>query len=508
MHLMPQSYEEKIPAGHLVRLVNEAIEALDLEILLAQYEGGGTSSYHPKMMLKVLVYAYCKKIYTSRKIAEALEENIHFMWLSGEQTPDFRTLNDFRGRRMKGVIEDVFSAVVEQLVAKKYLKLENYFVDGSKVEADANKHKVVWEKRRKRYEGNVKKQIQELLQVIEAENEKEEAEYGEKDLESKGGNGSGEETAQALKETVKALNERLKGERSKATREAFKKLEKDCLPRLEKYEKQEKILRGRNSYSQTDPEASCMRMKEDRGAEKPWPHPAYNVQIGTEGQYVVGYSLHQRAGDPACFIPHMEKQHWPEGQKPKAASGDAAYGSEENYAYLEANRMKNYLKYNSFYQETHPPRKLERIQKTSFRSENFPYDPDQDIFTCPAHHPLTYRETRPYRTENGYLSERRYYECSECAACPLKPQCTRAKGNRRIQVSFKLREFRRQAKENLLSEQGIALRQQRCIEPETTFGDVKHNMGFRRFHLRGLEKAETEWALVCIAHNLRKLAAI
>lgn len=119
MSLMPQSYEEKIPAGHLVRLVNEAIEALDLEVLLAQYEGGGTSSYHPKMMLKVLVYAYCKKIYTSRKIAEALEENIHFMWLSGEQTPDFRTLNDFRGRRMKEVIEDVFGAVVEQIATPK-----------------------------------------------------------------------------------------------------------------------------------------------------------------------------------------------------------------------------------------------------------------------------------------------------------------------------------------------------------------------------------------------------
>ena len=134
MSLLPRSNEETIPAGHLVRLVNEAIEALDLEILLGQYEGGGSSSYHPKMMLKVVVYAYCQKIYTSRKIAEALEEDIHFMWLSGEQTPDFRTLNDFRGKRMKGVIEEVFNAVVEQWVAKGYVTLENYFVDGSKVE--------------------------------------------------------------------------------------------------------------------------------------------------------------------------------------------------------------------------------------------------------------------------------------------------------------------------------------------------------------------------------------
>jgi hypothetical protein len=204
----------------------------------------------------------------------------------------------------------------------------------------------------------------------------------------------------------------------------------------------------------------------------------------------------------------MEQQHWPNGQKPKAASGDAAYGSEENYAYLETNQIDNYLKYNTFYQDTHPPRKAERIQALSFRSENFPYDADQDTFTCPAQHSLTYQETRSYRSKNGYLSERRNYECAECATCPLKPQCTKAKGNRRIQVSLKLREYRRQARENLLSEQGIALRKQRCIEPETTFGDVKHNMGFRRFHLRGLEKVETEWALVCFAHNMRKLAAI
>jgi site-specific recombinase XerD len=217
---------------------------------------------------------------------------------------------------------------------------------------------------------------------------------------------------------------------------------------------------------------------------------------------------HQRAGDPACFIPHMQQQHWPKGRKPKRGSGDAAYSSEENYAYLEKNQMENYLKHHTFYQETHPPRNPERVQKAIFRSENFPSDPERDTFTCPAYRPLTYRETRSYRRENGYRSDRRYYECHDCSACPLKPQCTKAKGNRRIQVSFKLREYRRQAGENLLSEQGIALRQPRCIEPESTFGDVKHNLGFRRFHLRGLEKFETEWALVCSVHHLRKLAAI
>lgn len=503
MKLMPQSYEEKIPAGHLVRLVNDAIEELDLEVLLAQYEGGGTSSYHPKMMLKVLVYAYCKKIYTSRKIAEALEENIHFMWLSGEQTPDFRTLNDFRGRRMKGVIDEVFRVVMEQLVEKGYVKLENYFVDGSKIEADANKHKVVWEKRRNRYAGNVKAKIKELLLVIEAENEKEEAEYGEKDLESKGGGGSGEETAQALRETVHALNERLKGERSKSTQEAFKKLEKDCLPRLEKYEQQKEVLDGRNSYSKTDPDATCMRMKEDRGAEKAWPKPAYNVQLGTEGQFVVGYSVHNYSSDPVALIPHLKKLK----QLPKNMVADAAYGSEENYAYLEQHRLGNYLKYTTFYQDTHHYRDPHVLRRHQFRSDHFDYDPQTDEFICPNQQRLTYRYTGKHTTDNGYQSERRFYECQTCQDCPLKSQCTQAKGNRRIQVSFKLLEYRRQARQNLTSEGGIALRKKRSVEVETVFGNIKHNMRFRRFHLRGLEKVNTEWGLVCIAHNMRKLAS-
>lgn len=501
--LLPPSYDEKIPAGHLVRLVNEAIDALDLAVLEQQYAGGGTSSYHPKMMLKVLVYAYCKKIYTSRKIAEALEENIHFMWLSGEQTPDFRTINDFRGKRMKAVIDEVFSLVVEQLVGRGYIKLENYFVDGSKVEADANKHKVVWEKRRARYEGNVKAQIKELLAIIEAENAREQAEYGEKDLESKGDGGSGEETAQALRETVQALNERLKGERSKTTREAFKKLEKDCLPRLEKYEAQKEALAGRNSYSKTDPDATCMRMKEDRGAEKAWPKPAYNVQLGTEGQFVVGYSVHNQSSDPVTLIPHLKKLK----RLPKNMVADAAYGSEENYAYLEERQIGNYLKYTTFYQDTHHYRKEEVIRKHQFRADHFEYDPQTDEFICPNKQRLSYLYTGKYKTANGYESERRHYACQNCQDCPLKSQCTRAKGNRRIQVSFRLLAYRRQARENLTSETGKALRAQRSVEVETVFGNIKHNMRFRRFHLRGLEKVNTEWGLVCMAHNMRKLAS-
>lgn len=503
--LLPPSLEELIPEDHLVRVVNVMLDRIDLTPLMVHYKGGGASSYHPRMMLKVLVYAYSEKIYSSRRIAKALRENVNFMWISGGNQPDHRTINGFRSGALKEVIREVFASVVELLAEGGYVKLESYYVDGTKIEANANAHKVVWAKRTKKYKSKLQEKIETLLDEIDRINEEEEAEYGEKDLEEMGGQGG--ITLEKVKEKMAELNERLKQRpEDKALKKAVKTLGKDYLPRLEKYEEQERLLDGRNSYSKTDPDASSLRMKEDRAAQKPLPRPGYNIQNGTEGQFIIGFSIHQGAGDPGCFIPHMERQKFPKGKMPKNAVGDAAYGSEENYAWLEKHQVGNYLKYNRFHKEQHPPRKPELRQKERFVSANFVYDQEKDEFTCPAGSPMTYRETRPYKTRNGYLSERRFYACDQCETCPLKPQCTKAKGNRRIQVSFKLRAYQQQARENLLSEQGIEYRKKRAVDVETPFGNIKQNMGYRRFLLRGLKKVEIEWGLVCMAHNMRKLA--
>jgi transposase len=503
--LLPPSLEELIPKDHLVRVVNRVIEQIDIKPLLEKYKGGGTSSYHPRMLLKVIVYAYTEKIYSSRKIAKALRENVNFMWIGGGNQPDFRTINYFRGELMKDVVRAVFSKVLELLIEEGYIKMENYFVDGTKIGANANAHKVVWAKKTRHYKERLQEQIRVLLDEIEQVTEKENQEYADADLEELGGNGG--INADKLQKKVDELNEALKKQpENKGLKKAVKQMEKDALPRMKKYEEQERVLAGRNSYSRTDPDASNLRMKEDRAAQKPLSRPAYNVQIGTEGQFIVGYSLHQQAGDTSCFITHMEQQNFSEDRQPKNVSGDAGYGSEENYVWLEKKQLKNFLKYNTFHKEQHPPRKPELVEKARFLSVNFSYDPVKDEFTCPAGHPMTYLETKPYKTSAGYLSERRFYECAQCTACPLKSKCTKAKGNRRIQISFELQRFRQQARENLLSEQGIALRKKRSIEPETVFGDIKHNRGFRRFSLRGLRKVETEWGILSIAHNIRKLA--
>jgi transposase len=555
--LLPVNLDELIPANHLVRVVNEFVERMDLSALEAKYVGGGTSSYHPKMMLKVYLFAYTQKIFSSRRIAKALRENIYFMWLSGNSCPDFRTINLFRGRILKGLIEDIFVSLLVLLVEEGLVDLQDYFVDGTKMEANANRYTYVWAKNTERYDKLVAEKVKLLFEQIEQLNVDEDNRYGNRDLEEVGESGS--VTEEKLSQQVNELNKRLKPEvhapselvrkrsenedeaglgqerpedkdkkppssggqpslpqqieekieqgkeqlekqpANKALAKAVRELEKEYLPRAKKYELQRKTLAGRNSYSKTDPDATFMRMKDDC-LGKGQPKAAYNIQNGTQNQFVVSFSLHQQAGDTTCLLPHLEQLKQKFGQLPENMIGDAAYGSEENYAYLEQNRIGNYLKYNTFNRE-----QKKKYRPDPYQIDNMPYDAEQDQFTCPNGKRLIYQSTSKIKTRNHYPTERRIYECEDCQDCPLKSQCTKAKGNRKSKVSFQLWAYREQARQNLLSEKGVRLRSQRGVDVETVFGRIKECWGFRRFLLRGLEKVSVEWGILCMAHNLAKV---
>jgi transposase len=499
---LPTRVEELIPEDHLVRVVSRVIDDLELSALMRQYTGGGASAYHPRMMLKVLVYAYTQRTYSSRRIAKALRENVNFMWLAGGNRPDFRTLNRFRSSRMRGVMDEVFAEVLEYLIDEGYVKLETYFVDGTKIEANANRYRPVWRKNVARYKAGVREKIRALLDEIERVNEEEQAEYGDDVLEELGGRGGGGVDSEALAKRIADLNERLRREpENKGLAKAVRTLERDLQPRLERYEEQEATLKGRNSYAKTDEDATYMRMKEDHRRNSQ-PKAAYNVQMGTENQFVVGYSVHQRPADTGCLVPHLEGVREMVGELPSRVVADAGYGSEENYAYLDGAGVESFVKYPTF----------DREQKRSwrrriYRVENWPYDAQRDAFTCPEGQLLPYRETFEKRTATGYLVYRRSYECAHCSHCPVKAQCTGSPGNRRVEVSLPLMAYRARARDNLLSEEGRHLRGRRGVEVEGVFGRLKHNWGFRRFMLRGLEKVNVEWGLLCIGHNMARLAA-
>ena len=504
MHLLPPSLEEMIPERHLVRVVNEVIDELDLSKLKKQYKGGGTSSYHPRMMLKVLVYAYTQRRYSSRQIAKALRENVNYMWLSGMNKPDFRTINRFRGEVVKEVVEEVFSEVLGYMIKQGYVGLEDCFVDGTKIEANANRYSFVWRKSTENYKKKLQEKVREIMEEVERVNEAEEERYGEKDLEELGE--EAEIDSEGMKELVERLNEKLKEEpKDKKLKRTVKKLERDFIPRMEKYERHEQVFRGRNSFSKTDEDATFMCMKEDHMRNRQL-KPGYNVQIGTEKQFIVSFSLHQKPSDGTCLIPHMEQMQNQTGRIPKNIIADAGYGSEENYAYLEEKGINAYVKYNTFDREQKKRRKIP--ERETYWSSNWEYDEQQDEFICPQGKRLTYQRTMIKHTANGYRSERRIYSCDQCETCPVRTKCTTSAYGRSVMMSLNIRDFRQQARDRLQSSEGKRYRSQRLIEAEAVFGRLKHNWGFRRFLLRGLEKVKTEWGVLCTAHNIAKLAVV
>jgi transposase len=182
--LIPPSADELIPVDHLVRLVNGVIDEMGIERLLKKYQaGGGASRYHPVMMTKVFVYGYMNKVCSSRMLAKAVRENVMFMCLSGSQKPDFRTLNDFRGKLLKGVMEEIFVTAVKTLAAKGYIKLENYFVDGTKIESASGRYTFVWERAVETNNRKLDAKLRAYIQMAEQIWEDENGEYGNNDLE-------------------------------------------------------------------------------------------------------------------------------------------------------------------------------------------------------------------------------------------------------------------------------------------------------------------------------------
>lgn len=306
---------------------------------------------------------------------------------------------------------------------------------------------------------------------------------------------------------MKQIDERLAATpKHKKLCKAKRVILKDYLPRMKKYENQEEILAQRNSYSKTDTDATFMRMKEDamkNGQLK----PGYNVQIGTENQFVVGYSIHQSAGDTSCMKEHLKEVKKTLGGKlPKNIVADAGYGSEENYEYLKKEQLGNYVKYNTFHKEA-----TRKWQADPTRVQNWDYDESKDEYICSYGRALKFKHINYQKSKNGYRSTIRVYQSEGCKDCPYHGQCIKQSNNpdlaKQIYINKRGNELKAEARANLTSEYGLKMRSLRPIEVESVFGDIKGNFGIRRFILKGLEKVKLEWGLHSIAHNMRKMAA-
>lgn len=497
--LFPQRIDENIAANDPVRIVNAIVDNLNLDGLKKLYKEAGRSPYHPRMMLKVIIYAYMNNVYSCRKIEKLLLRDIHYIWLAGNEQPDFITINRFRNR-VKEEINNVFTQLVLILSDRGFVSLDVEYIDGTKIESRANKYTFVW---RKTVERNRTKLMDKIRILLEQVDESIAQENSVKDT-------SVEFTPGMLSCMVDELKEALSHEPPTADKEqkGIRREKKKQIEELEKhrdklieYDNHLDTLGERNSYSKTDSDATFMRMKEDamkNGQTK----PGYNLQTGAENQFIIDFSLFPNPTDTLTLIPFFHSFRHRYNRLPDIGVADSGYGSEENYRFMQENGIEAFVKYNFFHKEQRP-----RYTPNPFHAESLHYNADKDYYVCPMGQHMNRIGTRRARTASGYITESARYKAQNCQGCPLRGSCFKAPGNRIIEVNHRLNQYKEQARERLNSEEGIKHRGRRCIEPEAVFGQMKYNMAYRRFRHVGIDKVTMDFAFFAIAFNIKKMCA-
>ena len=474
-------------------MVSAIIDRLDISDIESGYKGGGTSSYNPRMLLKVIVYAYLNNVYSGRQMEKLLVENIAYMWLSGMQTPDFRTINLFRSKRLAGRFDGIFTQIVVLLHDEGLVSLNVQYIDGTKIESAANKYTFVWkgstEKNKAKLEANVKSVLESAEKILAMENADE-----EQDL-------TAEEMAKRANNILNRMDEA--GMSDKKLRKAVEKVKTEKAAKMREYEEKLKMLGERNSYSKTDPDATFMRMKEDamnNGQTK----PGYNIQIATENQFITNYDIFWRPTDQGTLIPFLESFKDRYGKQSEEVCADSGYGSEQNYEYMFEEGITPYVKYNMFHAEDKRSRR-----NNPFLPQNLYYNAEDNYYVCPMGQHMEHIGDVTVRSDLGYISTISRYRARNCAGCPLRGMCYKGASDQRIiEVNHKNNAYRAEVKRLLTSQRGLYHRSNRPVEPEAVFGDIKYNHGFKRFRLRSNEKVRVEFGLVALAHNLRKYMAV
>ena len=491
---------EDIAENDPVRVVDAIVEGLDLRELKKLYHEKGRCPYHPKMMLKIILYAYMNNIYSCRKMERAVQRDIHYIWLAAQERPDFVTINRFRNR-VKKEINNIFTQVVLVLADKGFITLDVEYIDGTKIESKANKYTFVWRKTVEKNRAKLQEKIRVLLgQIDDAVAQDKAAETDKVDF-----------TPDTLTSLITELQDSLSAEPESADKERqkrrrekkrlVKELEKHR-DKLDEYDGRLEQIGERNSMSKSDPDATFMRMKEDamnNGQTK----PGYNLQISAENQFITDYALFPNPTDTLTLIPFLNSFPDRYGHLPSIAVADSGYGSEENYRFMAEAGMEAYVKYNRFHLEQHP-----RYKPNPFNHDNFHYNAAEDYYVCPMGQHMTRIGTSHLKTSSGYRSENARYRAQNCNGCPLRGLCYKAKGDRRtIEVNHRLNGYKRKARELLTSEEGLKHRGRRCVEPEAVFGQMKFNMAYRRFRHFGKDKVTMDFAFFAIAFNIKKMCS-
>lgn len=507
--VLPLNLEIKIQDNDIARHVNNLVESIPQKVFDKYYKETGCPAYHPKMMLKILLCAYSQSVFSGRKIEALLSDSIRMMWLSQGYSPSYRTINRFRSNKdMQELLCQCFVQFRSQLIKEKIIANEAIFIDGTKIEADANKFSFVWKKAVERYGRNLiensRRIYDELVEqkIIPAMELEQEATINEEEIVA---------VVEKLDEAIDAMDKKIaesdsveerKQIRHKRKRpKQLRKILSDNIARKQKYAKQLDIMGNRNSYSKTDPDATFMRMKEDymkNGQLK----PGYNVQIATEGQYALAYDLFPNPTDTRTLKPFLDVIETSYFTLPEYIVADAGYGSEENYVDIIENRqLTPLITYGMYLKE-----KEKRYKKDAFKTSNWDYDSEGDYYTCPSGKRLIFVYNFQRKDKNGFVRNFKVYECEDCCNCPYRSQCCKAKegNNRKISINVKWEQQKEYIRTQLSDKKTGKIYKRRKIDVEPVFGFLKANLRFNRFTVRGKFKAKIEMGLALMAVNLRK----
>jgi len=509
--ILPLDLEINLPENDIAFSINNLVESIPNNAFDSFLHPTGCPSYHPRMMLKIILCGYTQSTFSGRKIEDLTKDSIRMMWLAQGYKPSYRTINRFRvDPHMQELLRQCFVQFRSKLVQEKLIDQEAIFIDGTKIEANANKFTFVWKKSVEKHHNNlVEKSNQLYNQLLEEKIIPEMELENEEELSVEELTQVAEKLEEVVEdyskkvETSEDVNDRkkLRSER-KIPKQMVKQLN-EWIARKGKYNKDFAIFGTRNSYSKTDPEATFMRMKDDymkNGQLK----AGYNVQIATEGQYTLAFGIFANPTDTKTLIPFLDRIEENYFNLPKHVVADAGYGSEQNYEDILSKRNRIPLvTYNQYRNE-----QKSKYKKDSFKTSNWPYNSDDDTYSCPNNKLLKYQYTSNRTDKSGFKRQFKIYECEDCSGCPLREFCTKAQegSNRTLMVNEKWEQQKEYVRNKLSEKETGDIYRQRKIDVEPVFGFLKANLGFTRFSVRGKSKVENEIGLALMAVNLKKYA--
>lgn len=510
--VLPMDLEIKLQENDIAFHINELVESIPQKALVPFIREEGCPAYHPRMMLKIVLCGYTQSAFSGRKIEALLHDSLRMMWLAQGNLPSYRTINRFIVNPLvQELLRQCFVSFRLHLLREKLIKGEAIFIDGTKIEADANKFTFVWKKstekhHRKLIENSrnlydrlleekilpeIERENAEELTVSELENMASVLEEKVSECDEEIASASGSSERRELRSRRKNLND-------------ARKLAEDYVVRKKKYEEQLATFKGRNSYSKTDTDATFMRMKDDymkNGQLK----PGYNVQIATEGQYVLACDVFPNPTDTRTLKPFLDEIEKDYFEIPKYIVADAGYGSEENYTDILDGRSREALITYGMYRKE----RTRKYRKDPFNTDNWEYDESTDSYTCPNGKQLTFSYVSRKTDKNGFSREFKVYECDDCTSCPFREQCNKSKNsrNRTLKINERLERQKEYVRTKLSEEEAGSIYCQRKIDVEPVFGFLKANLRFTRFTVRGKEKVRNEIAIALMAVNMRKIAS-